>query len=104
MRGARQVPSSQRLENGRRRVCPLTNQELGRCQDHLRLNQEPEAAISLERECGLTKMIAERDIAIGLVYLRIENPASIGRNRQAAIHGASVATIILRICRVEESK
>jgi hypothetical protein len=68
--------------------------KLARCQDHLNENQELEVAIFLYRECGLAKVIDEHDIAIDVVYLRVENPASIGRNRQAPIHGAEVAIYI----------
>jgi hypothetical protein len=53
-----------------------------------------EVAIFLYREGGLAKVIDEHDIAIDVVYLRVENPASIGRNRQAPIHGAKVAIYI----------
>ena len=69
-------------------------EKLARCQDHLNENQELEVAIFLYREGGLAKVIDEHDIAIDVVYLRVENLASIGRNRQAPIHGAKVAIYI----------
>ena len=76
--------------------------KLARCQDHLNENQELEVAIFLYRECGLAKVVDEHDIAIDVVYLRVENPASIGRNRQAPfmVLKSRSTSIIFRTCRV----
>jgi hypothetical protein len=75
---------------GDRRKASCTNRELASYKGGLH-EQEPYPSTG---EYGLAEMIDEHDIAIDLVDLRVENPASIGRNRQAPVHGAKVATHI----------